>query len=88
MEDPIPHPNGSSSPLSVEEWGNVLTPTTPVPGAVFAGYGAHRLPLRAIASAQVRVMAAIAPPALFLSGAAKVCEFLHRQQAARKLINP
>lgn len=59
-------------------------PTTSVIGAVIAGYCAHRLPLRAIAVAQVRIIAALAPPALFLFGAAKVFEFLQRQQPAMR----
>jgi hypothetical protein len=60
------------------------SPTTSVLGAALAGYCAHRLPLRAIAVAQVRVLAALAPPALFLLGAAKVYEFLQRQETARE----
>jgi hypothetical protein len=60
------------------------SPTTSVLGAVLAGYCAHRLPLRAIAVAQVRVIAALAPPALLLFGAAKVYEFLQQQGAARE----
>lgn len=56
------------------------SPASSVIGAVIAGYCAHRLPLRAIAIAQVRVLAALAPPALFLFGAAKVFEFLQRQK--------
>lgn len=59
------------------------SPVSSVLGAVLAGYCAHRLPLRAIVIAQVRVLAALAPPALFLFGAAKVCEFLQRQQTTR-----
>ena len=59
------------------------SPTSSVIGALLAGYCAHRLPLRAIAVAQVRVIAALAPPALFLFGAAKVYEFLQRQQLSR-----
>jgi hypothetical protein len=59
------------------------SPTSSVLAAVLAGYCAHRLPLRAIAVAQVRVIAALAPPALFLFGAAKVFEFLQRQQLSR-----
>lgn len=55
-------------------------PTTSVISAIIAGYCAHRLPLRAMAVAQVRVIAAVAPPALFLLGAAKVVELLQRQK--------
>ena len=65
------------------------SPTTSMLGAVLAGYCAHRLPLRAIVIAQVRVLAALAPPALFLFGAAKIYEFLQLQQpAARKAATP
>ncbi len=59
------------------------SPTSSVLGALIAGYCAHRLPLRAIAIAQVRVFAALVPPALFLFGAAKVYEFLQSQSSAR-----
>jgi len=60
------------------------SPTTAVVGAVAAGYLMHRLPLRAILVTQVRVLAALAPPALFLFGAAKLCEYLQRQQMAKQ----
>lgn len=52
------------------------SPTTAVLGAVAAGYFLHRLPLRAILVTQVRVLSALAPPALFLFGAAKLYGFL------------
>jgi len=56
------------------------SPTTAVLGAVAAGYLLHRLPVRAILVTQVRVLAALAPPALFFFGAAKLYEFLQRQE--------
>ena len=59
------------------------SPTTAVLGAVAAGYLLHRLPVRAILVTQVRVLSALAPPALFLFGAAKLCEFLQRQEIAK-----
>jgi hypothetical protein len=60
------------------------SPTTSVLGAVAAGYLLHRLPVRAILVTQVRVLSALAPPALFLFGAAKLYEFLQRQELARR----
>ena len=50
--------------------------------AVAAGYCLHRLPVRSLLVAQVRLMAALAPPMLVAFGAAKLCEFL--QNEARK----
>ena len=61
------------------------SPTSSVLAALLAGYCAHRLPLRDIAVTQVRVIAALAPPALFLFGAAKVYEFLQGQQPLYRL---
>ncbi len=57
------------------------SPTTAVLAALAAGYCLHRLPVRAILVAQVRLLSALAPPVLFAFGAAKVCEFLQGQQA-------
>jgi hypothetical protein len=57
-------------------------PMTAAFGAVAAGYVLHRLPLRAILVTQVRVLSTLAPPALFLFGAAKLYEFLQRQEIA------
>jgi len=53
-------------------------------GAVAAGYLLHRLPVRAILVTQVRVLSALAPPALFFFGAAKLYEFLQRQEMAKQ----
>jgi hypothetical protein len=47
--------------------------------AVAAGYCLHRLPVRSILVAQVRLIAALTPPALFAFGAAKLCEFLQKE---------
>ena len=58
------------------------SPTSSVLAAVAVGYCLHRLPVRAILVAQVRLLSALAPPALFLFGAAKVCEYLQRQATA------
>jgi hypothetical protein len=60
------------------------SPTTAVLGAVAVGYLLHRMPVRAILVTQVRVLTALTPPALFLFGAAKLYEFLHRQELAGK----
>lgn len=49
-------------------------------GAVVAGYPLHRLPVRAILLTQVRVLSALTPPVLILFGAAKLYEFLQRQE--------
>lgn len=62
-------------------------PTTSVLGALAAGYVMHRLPVRAILVAQVRLLSALAPPALFLFGAAKVYEFLQKQNSHRTSFN-
>ena len=60
------------------------SPTTAVLGAVAAGYFLHRLPMRAILVTQVRVLSALTPPVLLLFGAAKLCEFLQRQDFAKR----
>jgi hypothetical protein len=60
------------------------SPTTSVLGALAAGYLLHRLPVRAILVTQVRLLAALAPPAIFLFGAAKVYEFLQHQEPAKR----
>lgn len=66
------------------ETGIRKSPTTAVLGAVAAGYLMHRLPVRAILVTQVRVLAALAPPALILFGAAKLYEFMQRQEFAKR----
>ncbi len=58
------------------------SPATAVLGAVAAGYLLHRLPVRAILVTHVRVLSALTPPALLLIGAAKLYEFLQRQEMA------
>lgn len=47
--------------------------------AVAAGYLIHRLPVRSLLVAQVRLVAALTPPTLLAFGAAKLCEFLQGQ---------
>jgi hypothetical protein len=56
------------------------SPTASVLGAVGVGYLLHRMPVRAILVTQVRILSALAPPALFLFGAAKLFSFLQREQ--------
>ncbi|QTN32887.1 hypothetical protein HZ994_11305 [Akkermansiaceae bacterium] len=58
------------------------SPAASVLGAVGVGYLLHRMPVRAILVTQVRILSALAPPALFLFGAAKLISFLQRQQPA------
>lgn len=60
------------------------SPTASVLGAVGVGYVLHRLPVRAILVTQVRVLSALAPPALFLFGAAKLFGFLQRRDLAKR----
>lgn len=55
--------------------------------AVAAGYCIHRLPVRSLLVTQVRLLAALAPPALFAYGAAKVCELLQKQAMANRKRN-
>lgn len=59
------------------------SPTTSLLGAIAVGYCLHRLPVRSILVANVRLLSALAPPALFVYGAAKVCEFLQKEAATR-----
>jgi len=60
------------------------SPTTSLLAAVAVGYCLHRLPVRSILVAQVRLLSALAPPALFVYGAAKVCEFLQKEAATKR----
>jgi hypothetical protein len=57
------------------------SPTKAVLGALAAGYLLRHLPLRSILIAKVRLITALAPPALVLYGAAKVYEYLQEQGA-------
>ena len=52
------------------------SPTSAIIGAMAVGYMLHRLPLRSILVTKVRVISALAPPALFLFGVAKLYDFL------------
>ncbi len=52
--------------------------------ALAAGYCLNRLPVRSLLVAHVRLAAALAPPALFAYGAAKVLEVLQREAVAKR----
>jgi len=58
------------------------SPAASVLGAAGIGYLLNRLPLRAIVVTQVRVLSALAPPVLFLIGAAKIYDYLQRRELA------
>lgn len=60
------------------------SPMTAVLGAAATGYLLHRMPVRAILVTQVRVLSALTPPALFLFGAAKLYDFLQKQELLKK----
>ena len=47
--------------------------------AAAAGYCLHRLPVRSLLVAQMKLVTALAPPAMFAFGAAKLCEFLQNE---------
>lgn len=56
--------------------------------AVAAGYCLHRLPVRSLLVAQVRLIVALAPPTLLAFGAAKLCEFLQSQAREKSPLLP
>lgn len=56
------------------------SPSSAILGALAAGYLMHRLPMRAILLTKVRIIAAMAPPALLLFGAAKFYDFMQRRK--------
>jgi len=64
------------------------TPVKAVLGAAAVGYCAHHLPVRALVSANVRLLASLLPPALVLLGAAKVYEYLQHQRPQTHLSAP
>lgn len=63
------------------------SPTTSVLTAVLAGYVLHRLPLRSIMVTNVRVLASLLPPVVFVLGAAKVLELLQKSARSRETNN-
>lgn len=59
------------------------SPASAVLGAVAVGFLLNRLPVRAILATQIRMVSALAKPALLLFGVAKLFSFLQNQQIAR-----
>lgn len=55
------------------------SPTKAVLIATAVGYCLHRLPVRSILATQVRLIGALAPPALFAFGTVKIFEYLQRK---------
>lgn len=70
---------------SCQQWENSVrrSPQKAIAVSMAAGYLLHRLPVRAILMANVRILAALAPPAMLAFGAAKMCEFLQEQARSR-----
>ncbi|RYD36587.1 MAG: hypothetical protein EOP87_05185 [Verrucomicrobiaceae bacterium] len=54
-------------------------PVESVLGAVVVGCLLHRMPVRSILVAKVKLVSALAPPALLAYGAAKLCEILQKK---------
>lgn len=69
-----------------QKYNNLIrkSPTSAVIGAAAVGYLLHRLPVRAILVTQVRVLSALTPPALILFGAAKLYDFLQKQELVKR----
>ncbi len=67
----------------LEKWESCVRrhPAKAVAAAVVAGMVLHRLPVRSILIAKIRIAAALAPPALLAYGAAKLCEILQEKAA-------
>lgn len=61
------------------------SPATSLATAVAVGYFLHRLPLRTLINANLRIISALAPPALFLFGAAKVYEMIKEESESARL---
>ena len=59
------------------------TPTSAMLAALVTGYCLHRLPVRAVVVANVRLLTALAVPTFFMLGAARAYEFLRSQAAAQ-----
>lgn len=68
----------ASTQKECENWVR-KSPTTAMLGAIAIGYLLNRVPLRAILLMKVRVLLALARPALLLFGAAKLYEFLQKR---------
>lgn len=66
-------------------------PVKAVLGAVVAGAVLHRLPVKSILVAKIKIVAALAPPALLAYGAAKLCEILQQKgevEVPRDVVSP
>lgn len=70
----------------LEDWEDCVRrhPSKAILGAVAAGVLLHRLPVRSILVANVRLVSALAPPALLAYGAAKLCEILQKKGRERR----
>jgi ferredoxin len=64
------------------------SPTKAILLAAAAGYCLHRMPVRALLVAQVRLLTSLAPPTLLAFGAAKLCEFLQGQAREKGRLIP
>jgi len=71
------------------EWEDCVKqhPVKSVLAAAAAGALIHRLPVRSILAANVKVVGALLPPALFAYGAAKLCEILQQKGTSRRVRN-
>ena len=67
----------------LEKWEDCVKqkPVQAIAGALVAGILIHRLPIRSILIAKIKIISALAPPALLAYGAAKVCEVLQQKSA-------
>lgn len=68
----------------LQEWEDCVKrhPVKSVVAATVAGALIHRLPIRSILVAKVKIAGALLPPALFAYGAAKLCEILQSKARA------
>lgn len=74
----------------LERWEDRVRkhPVEAVLGAVAVGCLLHRLPVRSILVANVKLVSALAPPALLAYGAAKLCEVLQKKSAKPVVVIP
>jgi hypothetical protein len=63
------------------------SPTKAVMVAVAAGYLLHRLPVRSLLATQIRLLGALAPPALFAFGTVKIFEYVQRKARESSSMN-
>jgi len=82
---------GKEKTLScLEKWEDGVRkhPVEAVLGAVAIGCLLHRLPVRSILVTKVKIISALAPPALLAYGAAKLCEVLQKKSAQGVTVFP